>query len=258
LAAHAESERRGASEMTVELTQLVTSWPLGASLAAAVAVRGLRVGRRRTALNEALHELRRPLQILALSAPGTQEAAPATIQGSVQMAATALERLEREINGQPLASTRAPLAARPLLEAAVGRWRARAALAGDSLALRWQAGEPTVVGNRCELGQALDNLIVNAIEHGGSEVIVETRVRAGRLRVAVIDRGFESHSEAGRKEADGVIARLTGRRRHGHGLRVVRRVASGHGGAFRLRCSERETEAVLELPLSAEGWSQAA
>jgi signal transduction histidine kinase len=243
--------------MKAELTQLIASWPLGASLAAAVAVRGLWAGRRRTALNEALHELRRPLQALALSAPSPQ-AAPAAIQGSVQMAATALERLEREINGEPLASIRAPLAARPLLEAAVGRWRPRAAIAGDSLSLRWRAGEPMVVGNRCELGQALDNLIVNAIEHGGSEVVVEARIQGGRLRIAVIDRGFEPHSEAGRKDGDGLIARLTGRRRHGHGLRVVRRIATGHGGAFRLRCSERETEAALELPLSGEGWSRAA
>jgi len=244
--------------MRAELTQLVASWPLGASLAAAVAVRGLWVGRRRSALNEALHELRRPLQALALSAPGLQGTGPAAIQGSVQMAATALERLDREINGESLASARAPIAARPLLETAVGRWRARAATAGDSLALRWQAGEPTVVGDRCELGQALDNLIVNAIEHGGSEVVVEARIRGGQLRVAVIDRGFGSHPEAGPKVADGLVARFTGRRRRGHGLRVVRRVASGHGGAFRLRCSERETEAVLELPLSGGGRSRAA
>jgi signal transduction histidine kinase len=245
--------------MKAELTQLVASWPLGASLAAAVAVRGLWVGRRRSALNEALHELRRPLQALALSAPGSmQGAGPAAIQGSVQMAATALERLDREINGEPLASARAPIAAKPLLETTVGRWRARAATAGDSLSLRWQAGQPTVVGDRCELGQALDNLIVNAIEHGGSEVVVEARIRAGQLRVAVIDRGFGSHPEAGPKAADGLVARFTGRRRRGHGLRVVRRVASGHGGAFRLRCSEQETEAVLELPLSDDGWSRAA
>jgi len=243
--------------MKVELTRLVASWPLGASLAAAVAARGLWVGRRRTVLNEALHELRRPLQALALSAPGAQSA-PAAIQGSVQMAATALERLEREINGEPLVSTRAALVPKPLLEAAVGRWRARAAMAGGSLALNWRAGEPTLVGDRSELGRALDNLIVNAIEHGGSEVVVEARIRAGRLRVAVIDRGFESRSEIVQKGTDGVVARLTGRRRRGHGLRVVRRVASGHGGAFRLRCSERETEAVLELPLSGEDRSRAA
>jgi len=44
--------------------------------------------------------------------------------------------------------------------------------------------------------------------------------------------------------------RLAGRRRHGHGLRIVRRVAARHGGSFRLRRSPSGTEACLELPLS--------
>jgi len=130
--------------LTPELGQVVAAWPLGASLAAAVAVRGLRVGRRRTALNEALHELRRPLQALALAAPGAHQVEPAAIQGSVQMAATALERLEREINGGAVAPERVPLPSRPLLDAAVGRWRARAALCGSSLSLRFEAGETAV------------------------------------------------------------------------------------------------------------------
>jgi signal transduction histidine kinase len=239
--------------LTLELGQVVAAWPLGASLAAVVAARGLRAGRRRTALNEALHELRRPLQVLALAAPGAGQAAPSAIQGSVQMAASALARLEREINGEPLAAVRAPICARPLLGAAVGRWKGRAALAGGSLSLRWQAGEATIDGDRCAIAQALDNLIVNAIEHGGPEVVVEARGRAGRLRVAVIDSGRESRPESRRESPAELVARLSGRRLHGHGLRVVRRTAAAHRGEFRLRSSARGTEAVLELPLSRQG-----
>ncbi len=197
-ALHVDFERRDASGMKLELAQIVSAWPLGVSLAATVAVRGLRSGRRRMALNEALHELRRPLQALALSAPGAEPAAPA-IQGSVRSAAIALERLEREINGEPWRPAQVPISARPLLEAAVGRWQVRAAMAGDSLSLRWQAGEAIVAGNRGELSQALDNLIVNAIEHGGPEVVVEVSSRAGRVRVAVIDRGREPGLEVLRR-----------------------------------------------------------
>jgi signal transduction histidine kinase len=236
--------------LTPELEQVVAAWPLGASLAAAVAVRGLRVGRRRTALNEALHELRRPLQALALATPGARQVEPAAIQSSVQMAATALERLEREINGGAVAPERVPLPARPLLEAAVGRGRARAALIGGSLSLRYEAGQATVDGDRRELAQALDNLIVNAIEHGGPEVVVEARAGDGRLCVAVLDCGRESLSGSRRETPAELIARLSGRRLHGHGLRVVRRVVAAHGGDFRLLSSERGTEAALELPLS--------
>jgi signal transduction histidine kinase len=238
--------------LTPALAEVVAAWPLGASLAALAAVRGLRAGRRRTALNEALHEVRRPLQALALAAPAaTSPADSSPLQGALQMTATALERLEREVNGESTRSLRRPLPVRSLLEAAVGRWKARAALAGGSLALCWQAGEATVEGDRDEVGQALDNLIVNAIEHGGPEIVVAAGVRAARLRVTVIDSGREPRRRPRRWAAAELTARLSGRRSRGHGLRVVRRVAADHGGDFRLRRSERGTEAILDLPLSA-------
>ena len=111
------------------------------------------------------------------------------------MAATALERLEREINGGRSRPLRAPVLVRPLLEAAVGALAGRGRRsAGGSLELRWRAGEAIVEGDRCELAQALDNLIVNAIEHGGPEIVVEARMRCGRLRVAVVDSGRGSRA----------------------------------------------------------------
>jgi signal transduction histidine kinase len=238
--------------LTSELAEVVSAWPLGASLAAAAATQGLLAGRRRTALNEALHELRRPLQALALAAPAGPAEAGAQIESSVQMVASALERLEREINGDARAAVRAPLFARPLLESAVGRWRDRAGSVGAALSLRWRAGEAMVDGDRCELAQALDNLIVNAVEHGGSEIVVEARVCRGRLRVAVVDSGRGPGLAGPRGRQAAPIARISGRRRHGHGLRVVRRTAADHGGDFRLHRHARTTEAVLELPLLGE------
>jgi len=236
----------------MELGEVVAAWPFAASLAAAALARGLWVGRRRTALNEALHELRRPLQALALAGPGAP-LEPSALQGSVQLAAVALERLEREINGGAVASRRAPLAARPLLAAAVGRWKARAALVDASLSLRWEAGEAIVDGDRCAVAQALDNLIVNAIEHGGPEIVVTARTSPGRLRIAVTDSGREPRPGPRRRGGAALAARLSGRRLHGHGLRLVRRAAAAHGGDFRLRASGRGARAVLELPLVSRG-----
>lgn len=239
--------------MTPPLAEVVAAWPLGASLAAAVAVQGLRTGRRRTALNEAVHELRRPLQALALVRPGAIPAEPAAIQGSVQMAAAALERLEREINGEAPPSVWETLPAQPLLQSVVRRWQARAALVGGSLSLRWNGGEAMIEVDRCAVAQALDNLVVNAIEHGGPEIVVEARAGRGVLRVAVVDSGREARPRSRRESPAELIARLSGRRLHGHGLRVVRRTADAHGGHFRLRCSARGTEAIFELPLSGRG-----
>ena len=254
LGSHVDLDRRGEPELTPPLAEVVSAWPFGASLALAVAVQGLRTGRRRTALNEALHELRRPLQALALASPGTVTVEPSAIQGSVEMAAAALERLEREINGEAAApAARETLCARALTASAVRRWQAPAALAGGSLSLRWQADDATIAADPCAVAQMLDNLVVNAIEHGGPEVLVEARAGRGVLRVAVVDSGRRARPGSRRESPAELIARLSGRRLHGHGLRVVRRTVAAHGGHFELHCSPRRTEAIVELPLAGQG-----
>jgi len=241
-----------------DLAGIASGWPLAASMAVALTAQGLRAGRRRSALNEALHELRRPLQAIALATPRMGGFGAVESEGSVRLAAAALERLDREINGGPVEAVRTMVRIQPLLRESVGRWRARAAMGAGSLELRWRAGGAVVMGERAELSQALDNLIVNAIEHGGPEIVVEARRQGDRLRVSVADSGRASRPESRRGSPAETIARLSGRRRHGHGLPVVRGVAAGHGGRFVLHRSEQGSLAVLELPLVADGARPAA
>jgi signal transduction histidine kinase len=232
------------------LSAISASWPLAISMAV-VTVHGLRIGRRRNALNQALHELRRPLQTIAL-AVDRSAFSPHTVESSVQLAALALEQLEREINGG--GSSRSGTGAipmQPLAESAVARCAPRARLTGGSLVLRWKAGEAVVVGDPVGIAQALDNLIVNAIEHGGPAIVVEGQRHGNRLRVSVGDRGGSARPLARHGGPAGAIARLSGRRCHGHGLAVVRQVASAHGGRFALTRSGSGSLAVLELPLAA-------
>jgi signal transduction histidine kinase len=232
----------------IEAIEAFAGWPIAASMAAAMTALGLRSGRRRSALNEAVHELRRPLQVLALS--GAHEVSPSATRDSVELAAVALRRLECQINGDKPSIARAEVELQPLLRSAVRRWKARASLAGGSLELRWRAGEAIVDGDRVALAQALDNLIVNAIEPGGPSIFVEVRRRGrSRLRIGVADSGRASRPRSRRESPAETIARLRGGRRHGHGLAVVRRVAAQHAGRFVLRRSERGTVAELELPL---------
>jgi signal transduction histidine kinase len=220
-------------------------------MAAVAAAQALRNGRRRGALNEALHELRRPLQAIALAGAGTPVVSPPPVESSVRLAAAALERLDREVNGG--GSLKRPAEAvemRPLLEASVRRWRAPASLGGGSLTLRWRAGRALVIGDRVELSQALDNLIVNAIEHGGPEISIDARPHKGRVRIVIADSGRAARPDTRRDTPADVIARLSGRRRHGHGLAVVRQVAAAHRGRFALRRSQRGSLALFELPLA--------
>jgi signal transduction histidine kinase len=231
-----------------ELAQIVAGWPLALSMAATVAAQSLRNGRRRSALNEALHELRRPLQAVALAA------APAVATGEdedpIGLASAALERLDREINGTPPAPVWGAVEARALVQAAVGRWQARARFSEATLELRWNAGAAIVNGDRRSLAQALDNLIVNAIEHGGPAIVVAVRRRDGRLRIAVVDSGRAARPRSRRNSPAEVIARLSGRNRRGHGLAVVRKVASMHDGRFVLSRAAGGSLAALELPLA--------
>jgi signal transduction histidine kinase len=239
----------------VALAQLSPALPTAAAAAAIALVVGAREGRRRTALNEALHELRRPLQALVLqAAPGPRRGVG---EGPVELAAAALERLDREINGEPTAPDRAPLLARPLAESALGRWRERAAGVGATLELRWEAGGAAIDADRRDIAAALDNLIDNAIEHGGPRIAVEAASFADMLSLAVVDSGAKAggpDSERPRVPApNDLLGRLSGRRRHGHGLRRVRRTAAAHGGSFSLHRGESGTSAVLELPLLDRG-----
>lgn len=242
----------------IGLAQTVAGWPLAATMAAAIAAQGLRAGRRRSSLNEALHELRRPLQTIALAGAG-DGASPPVVESSVRLAAAALERLDREVNGgTALRPPAEPIEVRSLLDAAARRWRGRASLGGGSLRLRWRAGRAVVVGHRFELAQALDNLIVNAIEHGGPRIAIDARPHKGQVRIVIADSGRASRAPERGDSPSEVIARLSGRRRHGHGLVVVRRVAAAHGGRFALRRSERGSLAMLDLPLASNGERAAA
>jgi two-component system sensor histidine kinase HydH len=205
-------------------------------------------------LNRAMHEMRRPLQLLAFSpgdVPGAVSSAP------LELVLAALAQLDREINGG-LEDARRLISCRELVGAAVGRWRARARLAGGSISLRWRAGSGSVVADPARVSQALDNLIVNALEHGGPNVVVDAREAGERLRISIADDGNAARPDSRRGSPAEMITRLTGRRRHGHGLEVVRSVASAHEGRFALQRSERGSVAVLELPLAGAGGALAA
>jgi signal transduction histidine kinase len=238
--------------MTGLADSVLAGWPLAMTLAMALAAQRLRAGRQRSALNRAMHELRRPLQVLALAAPRAAPAGPAPLD----LAIAALDDLDRQINGGGGAEPGwRPVSARELAGAAVGRWRSRATIAGGSIQLRWEAGSSVVLADPTRLSQALDNLILNALEHGGPEIRVEGRASAARLRLAIADDGVAARPASRRGSPGEVIARLTGRRRRGHGLQVVRETVQAHGGRFMLRRSERGSSAVLELPLAGKAGS---
>ncbi|HET7590211.1 MAG TPA: ATP-binding protein [Solirubrobacterales bacterium] len=230
--------------MAVELGEIAAGLPMAASLALAGGITTLREGRRRAALNEAMHELRRPLQVLSLALPDRLPG-DAAVDSSLRLVTDALDRLDRRINGDAAAVAAVRVSPRPLLEEAVLRWSSQAAAAGGGLALHWKAGEAIVAVDPAEFAQAVDNLISNAIEHGGGRVTVEARRVGFLLLVSVRDSGPRSgaRDRPRRQPRD---------RRRGHGLRLVSRFAGVHGGSFDLRREGDGTVAEMRLPLSRE------
>jgi len=231
--------------VAIELSAVAAGLPMAASFAMAGGFVALREGRRRSGLNAAMHELRRPLQVLCLSLPASAEAG-SSHESSLELAIAAVERLDREINGERAEVEAALVSFRPVAEAAVDRWRAVAANLERSLSLRWSGDDAVLRGDRIALGQALDNLISNSLRHGSGAVVVSGCVEARAVRLKVMDEGPGGTPV----RPPFTWQRLGGRDRHGHGLAIVRQAAAQHGGSFRLDRSEAGTEARLLLPLS--------
>lgn len=234
--------------MSLELSTVAAGLPMAASFAMAGGFVAFRETRRRVSLNAAMHELRRPLQALSLLLASSSPAA-ARAEDTLELAVAAVEQLDREINGRAELAATHRFPVRPIVEAAAERWRPAAAHARRLLRVVWSAGEGEVRGDPIALAQAVDNMISNGLEHGSGSILVEVDVDKGMLRLSVRDEGGVRAAGPGR-----ALPRIgfSGRSRHGHGLRIVRRVAARHGGEFSLAHSCAGTEAKLLLPWSEE------
>lgn len=203
---------------------------------------GLRIGRRlhRRRLNERLHELRRPLQGLAIAAaPGrTEPGRERELHACLEAVADAAQDLDRAVNGGP----RRPRSSRFSIDSLIDDARRRWGFCGSV-----EIGAvPTasLSGDRVRIAAALDNLIANAIEHGGGRARVTARSIGGRIRIQVRNRA----PAAGRATAPAAEDPL-----RGHGLRVAGRIATEQGGLLHApRLEAGEVLAELDLPAPVE------
>jgi signal transduction histidine kinase len=167
---------------------------------------------------EAEHELRGPVQAIALAAP--EHCAADVERMRMALADLAAARAGRRADGGDE-------------EVRLDRLVWRAATASDLVARRagggvhldWSAGPVTVKADRGRLAQALGNLLANAVEHGGGQVRVIGR-RTGRgVRVEVRDSG------------------------RGHGLRIAARAVRDSGGQLTAARAGSGTALAIELPV---------
>lgn len=197
--------------------------------------------RRAVRLNRALHELRRPLQSISLSIEG-EHPDLACASACLEQARAALSELDAAVNRRVLRRPPVRTALAQTTEALERRWR----FAGVRVAA--PAGDRELRADPLAVGAALDNLVANAIEHGGGEIGVRAVPAPGAVRFEVRDgggAGQRGHGSTDRRAADP---------RHGHGLAITAAIAAEHGGALTrpIPAPGGGMVATLSLPASPE------
>ena len=152
-----------------------------------------------------------------------------------------------------------PTAVEPLIRGTLEAFTYPLAQQGFKVDVDVASDLPDVVMDADAVGQALANLIDNAIKYSGDEraLAVDARVVEGRLVIAVIDRGlgiattehakiFEKFYRVGRSDTQG-------RRGSGVGLALVRHIVEAHGGGVTVESAVGEgSRFTLWLPLARE------
>ena len=154
---------------------------------------------------------------------------------------------------------KAPTAVEPLVRDTLDAFAYPLAQQGFKVEVDVAADLPEVVLDADAVGQALANLVDNAIKYAGERRVlrVAARVAAGWLLLSVTDEGigipaeeqpriFEKFYRAGRSETQG-------RRGSGVGLALVRHVAEAHGGSVGVESRPGEgSRFTLRLPLGGD------
>jgi signal transduction histidine kinase len=123
-------------------------------------------------------------------------------------------------------------------------WSGFAETRRRAVELRWPIGPAVVRADHGRIGQALDNLIVNALDHGVGIVRVTGVLTEDTVRVAVTDQG----PGIGRPLRELMHSPWHGR--HGHGLAIAARVAELHGGCLTATTGRLGSRVEIELPLA--------
>jgi signal transduction histidine kinase len=112
--------------------------------------------------------------------------------------------------------------------------------------LRFERPDGRVLGrgDGARLTRACENLLANAIEHGGGEILVRARASTHTVRIEVRDEGPGLPAP----EVELVRRPRAGRGTRGRGLAIVADTAARHGGRLAAAPSERGARLVLELP----------
>jgi two-component system, OmpR family, sensor kinase len=203
---------------------------------------GSALERERAFVADASHELRTPLALLKaeLELATRQPRSPEELERALRSAADETDRLVRlaedlllvaRVDRGKLALQPSRVRARELLAGVSGRFEGRARDERREIAVDANP-ELAFEGDSVRLTQALENMVDNALRHGGGTVLLRASEQDGVVELHVLDEGagfppefveraFERFSRADVARGDGGT---------GLGLAIVDAIARAHGG----------------------------
>ena len=146
-------------------------WILAAAGIVSLLVLRARQARAAVRVARACHELRGPLGAARLALAALDDEAPAARVAALDLelrrAGLALEDLGAACGGRRVVGREEPIAVADLLREQLAVWDLVARALGASLVGGPDLPGVHVLGDRLRLAQAIGNLIVNALQHGG-------------------------------------------------------------------------------------------
>lgn len=194
----------------------------------------------------ASHEVRGPLSVARLlldDLVGRGEVAPQAARAldlQLQRVRLAIDDLDAAATGTRTPDRLEVVAVRSLVEQISAAWRV------EGVRVTVPDDDRLLLVDRTRLGQAIGNLLANALEHGAAPVELRARRLDGRIRLEVRDAGPGLRAP---------LTTLTRRSRgaRGHGLAIAATIAERHGGRLLAAPSASGATVVIELPVRDRG-----
>jgi len=218
-----------------------------AAIAAAIACVRMRQEGRARAVAHAAHEVRGALTDIELCASSLARTGGnpvlddslETIRIQIERGSWAIDDLEAvRSRHQGKRGTSEPVDLACLVRRRARAWQRLAQLCNATFELEWAAGDAQVSANVRRLCQALDNLVSNAIRHGGGRILLRVLLDGGRIRIEIHDGGQGLPSPAAQPASRSSF-------RHGHGLSIARTAIECDGG----RLDPLDDGVSVELPV---------
>ena len=197
------------------------------------------------------HEIRNPVAAMRLKAENALAGPPERNAVALQAILGYIARIDRLLAeiltfAQPIALSVHAVPLQGYVRECVDRLRERFEVAG--VALEGHAGEGTCSFDPEQMDRALDNLLINALQHtpAGGEVRLSAAVEGGELLLTVSDSGPGiDPAIAARLFEPFATSRAEGT---GLGLSIVREIVAAHGGSIVPQPSETGAVFVVRVP----------